>query len=73
MKTSGETLEQNFYGNLHLLIQTALAWVVAQFDELRVLVGKELEAVSYNDLAAREGMSYTAAGVADVGKTRIAP
>ena len=68
-----ETLGQDNYNNLHLLISTALAWVTAQFDELCSLVTKELEAQPYETLFAREGIEYRTPHVQDVGRKRDTP
>jgi hypothetical protein len=47
-----ETLEQDAYANLKLLISHALAWVVAEFDALCVQLTNELDAKSYEELAS---------------------
>jgi hypothetical protein len=44
------TLEQGSYGQLKLLIQKALAWVVSEFDTCCEIVTKELEAIPYDEL-----------------------
>ena len=45
-----ETLNQDNYGNLHLLTQAAIAWVAKDFDRLCEAQTKELEVKSYEDL-----------------------
>ena len=47
-----ETLEQDAYANLKLLISHALVWVIAEFDALCIQLTAELEAKSYEDLAS---------------------
>lgn len=68
----GETLCQNNYNNLHLLSTRARQWVEAQFDELCALITAELEAKSYNDLLAEDGISYTPPGASDMHTRRPA-
>jgi hypothetical protein len=53
MAVDAETLDQGNYGNLHLLIDVALKWVIGKFDELACLLTEELEAEKYEDLLAR--------------------
>ena len=69
----GETLEQDNYNNLHLLVQTAKAWVVAEFDVLCAAITKDLEVVSHERLLARESISFRVPTLDDIGKRRSEP
>ena len=66
----GDTLNQDNYNNLHLLVTRAREWVVAQLDDLCAVLTSELEPKPYDELFALESMTYTAPGVDDVHKTR---
>jgi hypothetical protein len=68
-----ETLSQDNYGNLHLLVQTTNAWVVSEFDTLCEALTKELEALSYDDLLNRKAIIYRAPTIDEIIKTRNAP
>ncbi len=68
----GDTLSQENYNNLHLLITRAQQWVVEQFDQLCNLLTEELERESYETLFARQGITYTAPGVDEMHKPRNA-
>lgn len=68
----GDTLAQENYSNLHLLITRAQQWVVAQFDQLCDILTKELEPEQYETLMARDGITYTAPGVDEMHKPRNA-
>jgi hypothetical protein len=68
----GETLGQENYQNLHLLATRAREWVVAQFDELCNVITRELELRPYEELLAREAITYTVPGADDVHKPRAA-
>ena len=68
-----ETLSQDNYGNLHLLSQTAIAWVAKQFDRLCEAQTKDLEAKSYEDLHSQEAVTYTAPTLDQISKKRNAP
>ena len=68
----GETLGQENYSNLHLLVTRAREWVVAQFDELCEVLTSEFEAKPYEELLTLEGITYTAPGADDVHKRRAA-
>lgn len=48
-----DTLDESHYKSLVPLVQTARAWVAAQFDELCNLVTQSLEGYSYEELARR--------------------
>ncbi len=68
----GDTLGQENYNNLHLLVTRAREWVVARFDELCDVVTSELEPKSHDELFAMDGITYTAPGADDVHKARPA-
>jgi hypothetical protein len=68
-----ETLGQDNYNNLHLLVQTAQTWVVNEFDALCQTLTKELEAKSYDELDSREPITYKAPTIDEIGKNRNAP
>jgi len=68
----GDTLSQENYSNLHLLITLARDWAVAQFDELCDVLIAELEPKSYEELLVLDGITYTAPGPEDVHKRRNA-
>lgn len=69
----GETLEQENYENLHLLIEVAKKWVVDQFNKLCEILTEELEAESYDALHNREPIVYKKPTVEDVDKPRPIP
>ncbi len=64
------TLEQGNYNNLKLLIQKALAWVVAEFDTCCDVVTKELEALPYEDLLKRPEVTYRVPSAEEIGDNR---
>ncbi|MHB8069714.1 MAG: hypothetical protein ACYDIC_17615 [Desulfobaccales bacterium] len=68
-----ETLMQENYSNLHLLIQKAKVWAVSEFDKLCEILTKELEAESYDDLYSREGITYIVPTVNDIHKKKNIP
>jgi len=68
-----ETLCQDNYSNLHLLCQTAIAWVANEFTQLCEAQTKKLEAKSYDDLYRQEAITYTAPALDQISKKRNAP
>ena len=52
------TYDEQSWGVLRGLVDTALEWVESQFDQLCGLLTKELELETYNDLAARPSPVY---------------
>lgn len=70
LHVSGVTLDQDNYNNLHLLVADAEKWVVGQFDKLCDIIASELEAKSYVDLFAMEGIDYAAPAADDVHNSR---
>jgi len=68
----GDTLSQDNYSNLHLLVTRAREWVVAQFDELCDVLTAELEPKSYDELFGLDGITYAAPGADDVHRSRPA-
>jgi hypothetical protein len=65
-----ETLEQDNYSNLYLLIKTTLLWITDKFDAICSALTAELEAESYEDLLAREAIDYKLPTIDEVGKRR---
>lgn len=68
-----ETLCQDDYSNLHLLIQRAKAWVIGEFDRLCEILTRELETESYDDLYNREATTYKVPKVDEIDKKRPTP
>jgi hypothetical protein len=68
-----ETLSQNNYSNLHLLVQTTKAWVISKFDILCETLTKELEAQSYDDLLNRKAITYRAPAIDEIKNNRNTP
>jgi len=66
----GDTLEQDAFSTLTLAIQKALAWVIAEADQLADAIASDLERESYDVLYGRESVVYTKPVVDDVGKNR---
>jgi len=64
------TLEQENFGNLKLLIQKALSWVISEFDMCCDIVIAELDGIPHDDLLARDSVSYRAPGVEGVKENR---
>jgi hypothetical protein len=58
----GDTLVQENYSNLHLLVTRGQQWVVAQFDQLCDILTKELEPEQYETLLAHEGITIPPRG-----------
>lgn len=65
-----ETLEQENYSNLHLLLQTARDWVIREFDTLCEALTKEMEALPYQDLIVRKSINYQVPKVEEVDRPR---
>jgi hypothetical protein len=66
----GHTLGQDNYSNMHLLITRAKDRVVKEFDKLCNEVTADLEAKSYEQLAAYPAVVYKKPGPDDVHKKR---
>lgn len=66
----GQTLAQDNYGNLKLLIRTSLMWTATQFDVVRNKLMEELEQSSYDDLLQREPPQYSAPELREVSERR---
>ena len=71
--TRSQTLQQESYANLVLLVNRTQAWVIAEFDTLCIQLTDELEKKSYAELLAKEPLSFRPSSVHDVGTTRNAP
>jgi hypothetical protein len=69
----GDTLDQNNYGNLSLLIQEARTWVAAEVDTLCNLITTDLEAENYERLLSRDSVTITVPKIEETGKRRAAP
>jgi hypothetical protein len=67
-----ETLNQENYNNLRVLVTHAREWLMVQFDELCDLVASGLEVKSHAVLSAMDGIAYKAPGADDVRKPRAA-
>lgn len=65
-----ETLVQDKWSNLDLLIKKTRAWVEDEMDKLCGLLTSELEKESYEDLWKREQIVYKTPGVEDISKKR---
>jgi hypothetical protein len=65
-----QTLEQNNYSNLKLLIQKALDWVNVEFDKCCDIITNDLEAIAYDDLLNKPDLIYQAPEVNRVGENR---
>ena len=68
-----DTLHQEAYSGLHLLITRAREWVTRQFDELCNVLTRELEAADNDDLIQREGITYIPYKHPEVGTPKIQP
>jgi hypothetical protein len=68
-----ETLDQNNFGNLDLLIRKAREWVASEFDTLCEMLTTELEQESHEALARRDSISYSAPLLAEVKNKRHLP
>ena len=68
-----DTLHQDAYADLHLLITRAREWVISQFDTLCNVLTTDLESASYGDLINREGITYTPYKTTEVAITRDKP
>jgi hypothetical protein len=64
------TLENENLGNLRLLIEDALAWVCAQFDEVAAKLTEQLEKESHADLLAREQLRWDWPKLDEVSRAR---
>lgn len=68
-----DTLVQENYSNLKLLIAKTRSWVVAEFDRLCDTVVAELEKEPYEKLFAKESMAYRAPTIDEVHQDRNSP
>lgn len=66
----GNTLDQNNFSNLKLLVQKAQKWVIREFDVLCDRLTAELEKESYECLLAKKEIKYRVPVVDEVGKKR---
>jgi hypothetical protein len=70
---AAQTLQQETFANMLLLVETSLRWIDVQFEALCQDLTQELEARSYDDLIALEAVAYKSAEHMAVGETRSAP
>lgn len=70
MRVISDTLSQDNYSNLHLLVTRAQEWVVAQFDELCDVLTSELESKPYDKLLSMDGITFTVPKTEDVHKAK---
>lgn len=68
-----ETLEQNNFSNLDLLIKKARDWVDAEMERFFVDITNELEKESYNNLCLREPIVYKAPSLEEIRENRNSP
>jgi hypothetical protein len=68
-----ETLTQDNFGNLKLLVEKSRAWVISEFDQLSDRVTTKLEARPYAELAAFDSMEYRAPAADEVHERRAKP
>ena len=73
VNTVAETLEQENYSNLQLLIEKARDWVDKEFEALCEALTKELEAEPYENLFKREAISFNVPTVNEIDKNRKTP
>ncbi len=65
-----ETLDQNNYSNLVLLIQKSKIWVETEMETLFMTITNELEKESYEKLCSRKAIKCTVPGINAVSETR---
>lgn len=68
-----QTLNQELWNNLKVLIDKALEWVVTEFDSICDLLTRELEQEPYSALLARESISMRLPAYDEVAKNRRVP
>ena len=68
-----ETLGQENYNNLHLLITSALNWAEQEFDNLADIITKELDSIPYDTLFEYPAVIYNLPSVDDIAKRRVEP
>ncbi len=66
-----ETLTQENYSNLHMLIKVALTWIVSEFDGLCEILTKELESKSYETLIQMPNMKPRTPTIDEVKNNRL--
>jgi hypothetical protein len=69
----GDTLDQEHYGNLSLLIQEARTWVAAEVDALCESITTDLEAETHERLLSRDSVTISVPKIEETGKRRTAP
>jgi len=68
-----ETLTQENYSNLKLLVQKSHSWVIAEFDQPCSALTTELEREPYESLLKRESLSFRAPTIDEIQKNRNVP
>jgi hypothetical protein len=66
----GDTLVQNNFRNLQLLVKKAREWVICEFDILCNRLTLELEKEDYSSLLEKKEINYSAPSVDDIGVRR---
>jgi hypothetical protein len=69
----GDTLDQDNYDNLSLLVREARTWVAAKADSLCDSITTDLEAESHEHLLSRDAVTITVPKIEETGKRRTAP
>jgi hypothetical protein len=69
----GESLSQENFSNLSLLIKKAREWAQGEFDALCDQITQEMEALSFDELFAMEAIVYSPPKVDDIKKKRPLP
>jgi hypothetical protein len=69
----GDTLDQEGYDNLGLLVRDARAWVAAEVDALCESITADLEAKTHEDLLSRDAVTISGPKIEEIGKRRTAP
>jgi len=70
LSVTRETLQQESYMNMRLLVAHAREWVIKEFDHLSHLIWKDLESKPFSDLIALNPVVTTIATVKDVARRR---
>jgi hypothetical protein len=68
----GQTLGQDSFFNLGLLISHAIEWVTRQFDELCDKITADLESLKYEELYNMESVTYSKPTMDDLSRNRNA-
>lgn len=66
-----ETLDDDAFSNLDLLIKGAQKWVLQQFDDLCDILTKELESIPYRKLYDMDTMTYSKPIIDEINDPRL--